>query len=56
MATILSACVDLGSLAIGKEIEEYILVNELESSRQILTSLIHMFSKCGSINKAIEVF
>ncbi|KAJ0097072.1 hypothetical protein Patl1_27838 [Pistacia atlantica] len=56
MATILLAYAALGSLAMGKEIEEYILVNELESRRQVLTSLIHMFSKCGSINKAEEVF
>ncbi|KAJ0035000.1 hypothetical protein Pint_25639 [Pistacia integerrima] len=56
MAIILSACADLGSRAMGEEIEEYILVNGLESSRQVLTSLIHMFSKCGSIKKAKEVF
>ncbi|KAG6740152.1 hypothetical protein POTOM_057790 [Populus tomentosa] len=56
LATILSACADLGSLDMGKEIEEYILSNGFQSDRQVQTSLIHMFSKCGSIDKAISVF
>lgn len=56
LATVLSACAELGSLSEGKEIEEYILLNGLESNRQVQTSLIHMFSKCGNINKAKEVF
>lgn len=56
MAAVLSACAALGSLTTGKEIEEYISVNGLESNRQVQTSLIHMFSKCGSIKKAKEVF
>ncbi|KAJ4713722.1 Pentatricopeptide repeat [Melia azedarach] len=56
LATVLSACADLGSLSAGKEIEEYILLNGFEFYRQVQTSMIHMFSKCGSINKAKEVF
>lgn len=56
LATTLSACAELGSLSKGKEIEEYIVLNGLESNRQVQTSLIHMFSKCGRINKAKEVF
>ncbi|KAJ7970115.1 Pentatricopeptide repeat [Quillaja saponaria] len=56
IATILSACADLGSVSQGKEIEEYILLNGLESDKRVQTSLIHMFCKCGSINKAREIF
>ncbi|CAK7338643.1 unnamed protein product [Dovyalis caffra] len=56
LATILSACADLGSLDMGKEIEEYILANGFHSDRQVQTSLIHMFSKCGSIDKAMSAF
>ncbi|XP_020221554.1 pentatricopeptide repeat-containing protein At4g19191, mitochondrial [Cajanus cajan] len=56
LATVLSACADLGSLSTGEEIEEYIFLNGLESDQQIQTSLIHMYSKCGSIMKAREVF
>ncbi|XP_022733357.1 pentatricopeptide repeat-containing protein At3g12770-like [Durio zibethinus] len=56
IASILSACADLGSLSVGKEIERYVKLNGLASNRQVQTSLIHMFCKCGSIEKAEEVF
>ncbi|XP_027358422.1 pentatricopeptide repeat-containing protein DOT4, chloroplastic-like [Abrus precatorius] len=56
LATVLSACADLGSLSMGQEIEEYVFLNGLESDQQVQTSLIHMYSKCGSIKKAREVF
>ncbi|KAF5747279.1 pentatricopeptide repeat-containing protein [Tripterygium wilfordii] len=56
LATILLACADLGSLIMGKQIEEYILLNGLEADQQIQTSLIHMFCKCGSISEAKDLF
>ena len=56
IATVLSACADLGSLSIAQEIEEYISLNGLELDLLVQTSLIHMYSKCGSIMKAKEVF
>ncbi|KAL5813689.1 hypothetical protein ACOSQ3_024464 [Xanthoceras sorbifolium] len=56
LATILSACADLGSLGMGKEIEEYIMLHGLGSNQKVQTSLIHMYSKCGSIKRAKEVF
>ncbi|XVF29432.1 hypothetical protein REPUB_Repub15cG0120500 [Reevesia pubescens] len=56
VSSILSACADLGSLSMGKEIEHYVKLNGLASNRQVQTSLIHMFCKCGSIEKAEEVF
>lgn len=56
LATVLSACADLGSLGMGQEIEEYVHQNGLELDQQVQTSLIHMYSKCGSIEKAREVF
>ncbi|XLU59010.1 hypothetical protein S245_053658 [Arachis hypogaea] len=48
--------IDLGSISIAKEMEDYISLNELEFDLQIQTSLIHLYSKCGSIKKAQEVF
>ncbi|OMP06286.1 hypothetical protein COLO4_08216 [Corchorus olitorius] len=56
LATVLSACADLGSLTVGKDIEQYVKLNGLASNRKVQTSLIHMFCKCGSIEKAEEVF
>ncbi|KAM7279805.1 hypothetical protein ACFE04_006939 [Oxalis oulophora] len=56
LATVLSACADLGSLTAGKEIVEYIVLNGLESHHQIQTSTVHMFCKCGNINEARTLF
>lgn len=56
IATVLSACADLGSLTTGKEIEEYILLHGLVFDQRVQASLIHVYSKCGSIKKAREVF
>ncbi|PNX75021.1 pentatricopeptide repeat-containing protein chloroplastic-like [Trifolium pratense] len=56
LATVLSACANFGSLNIGQEIEQYVFENGFELDQQVQASLIHMYSKCGSINKAREVF
>lgn len=56
LAIILSVCADLGSLSMGVEIEDYILLNGLESDYQVQTSLINMFCRCGSVRKARKVF
>ncbi|KAL4374410.1 hypothetical protein AHAS_Ahas05G0179000 [Arachis hypogaea] len=53
---ILSACADIGSISIAQEMEDYISLNGLEFDLQVQTSLIHLYSKCGSIKKAQEVF
>ncbi|RYR06951.1 hypothetical protein HN51_071405 [Arachis hypogaea] len=46
----------LGSISVAQEMENYISLNGLEFDLQVQTSLIHMYSKCGSIKKAKEVF
>lgn len=56
VATILSACANLGSLSLGGKVEDYILRNGLESDLRVQTSLIHMLCKCGSVAKAKQVF
>lgn len=56
LATVLSACAEMGSLRMGEEIEQYILLNGLGSDLRVQTSLIHMFCKCGSIKKAQALF
>ncbi|KAF8400165.1 hypothetical protein HHK36_013461 [Tetracentron sinense] len=56
IATVLSACADLGSLSIGGEVEQYIILNGFESDLHIQTSLINMYCKCGSMEKAKEIF
>ncbi|KAL4374409.1 hypothetical protein AHAS_Ahas05G0178900 [Arachis hypogaea] len=56
VATVISACADIGSISIAQEMEYYISLNGLEFDLQVQTSLIHLYSKCGSIKKVQEVF
>ncbi|KAF9618656.1 hypothetical protein IFM89_002351 [Coptis chinensis] len=56
MLSTLSACASLGALDTGTWIHGYIEKNRLNSDRSLDPSLIDMYSKCGSINKAIQVF
>ncbi|XLR24881.1 hypothetical protein S83_052781 [Arachis hypogaea] len=56
VATVISACADIGSISIAQEMEDYISLNGLEFDLLVQTSLIHLYSKCGSIKKAQEVF
>jgi pentatricopeptide repeat protein len=56
VATVLSACANFGSLNVGQEVEQYVFENGFELDQQVQASLIHMYSKCGNINKAREVF
>ncbi|KAF9587204.1 hypothetical protein IFM89_039593 [Coptis chinensis] len=56
LATVISACADLGSLALGEELEEYATLNGLCSDLRIQTSLIHMYCKCGSFERAKGIF
>ncbi|XP_054785943.1 putative pentatricopeptide repeat-containing protein At3g11460, mitochondrial [Prosopis cineraria] len=56
LATVLSACADLGSMSMGQEIEEYILLHGFDIDKRIQASLIHMYSKCGLIRKARDAF
>ncbi|KAM0936911.1 putative tetratricopeptide-like helical domain superfamily [Dioscorea sansibarensis] len=56
ISTILSACTDFGSLSIGEKVEEYAKANNLILDLQVCTSLIQMYCKCGSIERAKGIF
>ncbi|XP_043715544.1 pentatricopeptide repeat-containing protein DOT4, chloroplastic-like [Telopea speciosissima] len=56
LATVLSACANLGALSMGEEVEGYIKLNGMESDLRLQTALIHMYCKCGSIMRAKEIF
>lgn len=56
IVTILSACAEFGSITLGERVEEYAKENGLESDLRVQTSLIHMYSKCGCIERAKEIF
>ncbi|XP_057852607.1 pentatricopeptide repeat-containing protein At1g08070, chloroplastic [Cryptomeria japonica] len=53
--SILPACAKLGALEEGIEIHQKIIENRLMSD-VVVTALIDMYAKCGSIHKARELF
>ena len=56
LVSVLSACAHLGALELGKWIHQYIERNNIKSDIYVGNSLIDMYSKCGCIMKAFEVF
>ncbi|ONI32938.1 hypothetical protein PRUPE_1G395000 [Prunus persica] len=52
----LSACAHLGSLETGMEIHTYAKMLGQASSPHVVTALIDMYAKCGSIGSSLEVF
>ncbi|KAM7272505.1 hypothetical protein ACFE04_027168 [Oxalis oulophora] len=52
----LSACAQLGELHQGKKIHGYITLNRIRIDCFLSTGLVDMYSKCGDINTAIEIF
>ncbi|KAK9083579.1 hypothetical protein Scep_030050 [Stephania cephalantha] len=56
MLSTLSACASLGALDVGTWLHAYIEKKSLNSDGSLDSSLIDMYSKCGCIGKAIQVF
>ncbi|KVI03652.1 Pentatricopeptide repeat-containing protein [Cynara cardunculus var. scolymus] len=52
----LSACAQVGAIYMGGWIHGYIKKHGVKLSCHLITSLIDMYSKCGDLNKALEVF
>ncbi|XP_057837809.2 pentatricopeptide repeat-containing protein At1g11290, chloroplastic-like [Cryptomeria japonica] len=55
-ASILSACAILGTLKQGMDILQSINDREILSDIVVATALVDMYAKCGSIDKACEIF
>lgn len=56
MVTLLSACAHTGSLELGNWIGSWIREHGLGSNLQLTNALIDMYSKCGAIHTARELF
>eukprot|EP01018_Ginkgo_biloba_P029185 Gb_18412 [translate_table: standard] len=56
IVSVLPACADLAALQQGKDIHNYIIKNGFESDVTVRTGLVVMYSKCGSIDVACQVF
>ncbi|KAE8008064.1 hypothetical protein FH972_004611 [Carpinus fangiana] len=60
MVSVLSACAQIGDLDLGRWVHEYMKsigsTGVIESNKILATAFIDMYSKCGSLETAKEVF
>lgn len=56
LVSLLNACSCLGSLRQGEWIHDYIQRNKIEMNVIVVTAVIDLYCKCGSIDMAVEVF
>ncbi|MCE0481612.1 Pentatricopeptide repeat-containing protein [Datura stramonium] len=56
LVVLLTGCAQLGSLQQGEWIHDYMKENRIAVTSVVGTALIEMYAKCGSIEKAMEIF
>ncbi|XP_062108461.1 pentatricopeptide repeat-containing protein At5g19020, mitochondrial-like [Humulus lupulus] len=56
MVSVLSAIASLGTLREGRLAHEYIHSNSIPLNDILMTAIVDMYAKCGSINTAVEIF
>ncbi|RLN04695.1 hypothetical protein C2845_PM13G24110 [Panicum miliaceum] len=56
IATVVSSCAQMGALDLGCYVHAYCDVHGLGKELSVKNSLIDMYSKCGDIKKAYEIF
>lgn len=56
LVSVLPAISHLGAIGLGKWIHTYVLKREIEVNDELGSALIHMYSKCGCISLALQVF
>uniref|UniRef100_A0A0E0EEY6 Pentacotripeptide-repeat region of PRORP domain-containing protein n=1 Tax=Oryza meridionalis TaxID=40149 RepID=A0A0E0EEY6_9ORYZ len=56
LVSVVSACSDLGALAVGAEVHRFVESNRIELDLKLGTALIDMYAKCGDIESAQRVF
>lgn len=53
---VIRACAELGDLAAGRAVHGFIVTGGLELPVTLGTSLVDMYSKCGAVEMAVQVF
>ena len=54
--SILPACAKMGALELGMEIHQSVMDRGILSNVVVTNALVDMYAKCGSIQKASELF
>jgi pentatricopeptide repeat protein len=52
----LSACIDLGAVELGKWVESFIEKERVQKSVEVYNAFIDMFAKCSDVDKALKLF
>ncbi|KAL3819463.1 hypothetical protein ACJIZ3_005368 [Penstemon smallii] len=53
---VLQVCASLNALEFGTKVHKYIVENGINTGRNVFNSLIAMYSRCGCVEKAYDVF
>ena len=56
LASVISACSQLGDFKFGSSVESYMNKFGIELDDHLATALVDLYAKCGSIDKAYELF
>ncbi|XAR60440.1 hypothetical protein NMG60_11033822 [Bertholletia excelsa] len=56
LISLLSACTRLLGISIGESIHAHIIVNNIKLDAALGTALVEMYSKCGHVDKAVQIF
>ncbi|WOL03888.1 hypothetical protein Cni_G12608 [Canna indica] len=56
IASVVSSCAQLGALAQGRYVHKYCDVNNIGKLLSVKNALIDMYSKCGDIQRAFQIF
>lgn len=56
LVAVLPACAQLGALELGKWIHFYAKKNSFLRKTNVCNALIEMYTKCGSVNQALQLF
>ncbi|WOH10031.1 hypothetical protein DCAR_0729492 [Daucus carota subsp. sativus] len=56
LVSVISACCQLGDLAMGKKIHDYISNNYVLCDVTLYNALVDMYAKCGSVETAFAIF
>nr|XP_043617103.1 pentatricopeptide repeat-containing protein At2g42920, chloroplastic [Erigeron canadensis] len=56
LVSLLNAAAQLGALKQGEWIHDYVIRNNVEINEIVATAIVNMYCKCGSVEKAWDVF
>lgn len=56
LVSLIKACTEMGIPSLGRKIHDFAITNCFEIGVYLGTALIDMYSKCGSLKDAVEVF